>query len=66
VAESEQSTNESRLFVQVSAETLEQIGFLAERDGVSVEEMAARLLAVEAEADAGLTRGPLLRKYMYR
>ena len=52
--------------VEVTDETAERIAFLAEREGMFVSEMAAKLLTEEAEAQAGLTRGPFLRKYIYR
>jgi hypothetical protein len=55
-----------QITLEVTAETLEQITLLAEREGASVSEMAGKLLADEAEARAGLTRGPYLRKYMHR
>jgi hypothetical protein len=55
-----------KLTLDVSAETLERIEFLAADEGCSVIEMANKLLAEEAEAQAGLARGPLRRKYMYR
>jgi hypothetical protein len=45
---------------------MEQIRFLAEQQGISMLELAGKLLAEEAEAQAGLARGPFLRKYMYR
>ena len=55
-----------KITVEVSEETMEQIAFLAQQENVSITEMASRLLATEAEAQAGLARGPHLRKYMYR
>ena len=55
-----------RITLTVSEETMEQIAFLAESEGMSATEMASKLLAEEAEAQASLARGPLLRKYMYR
>ena len=55
-----------KITVEVSEETREQIAFLAQEENVSTAEMASRLLATEAEAQAGLARGPHLRKYMYR
>src|SRR5690554_3812597 len=55
-----------KLSIEVSEEALECIEFLARGEGISVEEMSKRLLADEAEAQAGLTRGPFKRKYMHR
>jgi hypothetical protein len=55
-----------KLTIDVPAETMERIAFLAGREGISPTEMAARLLEQEAEAQAGLTPGPWLRKYMHR
>lgn len=52
--------------LSVSAETIERIRFLASHSGMTEREMAEKLLADQAEAEAGLTRGPMLRKYMYR
>jgi hypothetical protein len=52
--------------ISIKSETLEQIPYLARRSGLSVEEMAAQLLATQAEAEAGLSRGTFLRRYMYR
>lgn len=54
------------LTVSVSQETIEEIQFLANREGLPVAEMTAKLLRNEAEAQAGLRRGPPLRRYMYR
>jgi hypothetical protein len=59
-------TSEINIEVRVSDDTLERIHFLAEADGVSLEEAAEKLLADQAEAEAGLRRGPYLRRYMHR
>jgi hypothetical protein len=61
-------SDESKTTIElsVSAETVERIRFLAEQLGMSEREAAEKLLADQAEAEAGLTRGPWLRKYMYR
>ena len=55
-----------QITIDVSENTMEQIKFLAEQQGISILEMASKLLAEEAEAQAGLSRGPFLRKYMHR
>jgi hypothetical protein len=55
-----------QITIEVSGDTMEQIKFLAEERHVSILEMAGTLLAQEAEAQAGLSRGPFLRKYMHR
>ncbi|WP_157014516.1 hypothetical protein [Mesorhizobium xinjiangense] len=55
-----------QIVVEVSEETMERIKYLAELEGMSVADMAGKLLANEAEAQAGLTRGPFSRKYMHR
>jgi hypothetical protein len=55
-----------QITIDVSEDTMEQIKFLAEGQGIPILEMAGKLLAEEAEAQAGLTRGPFLRNYMYR
>ena len=62
MSEEEKATIE----LSVSAETIERIRFLAGHFGMTEREMAEKLLADQAEAEAGLTRGPMLRKYMYR
>ena len=55
-----------QITIDVSENTMEQIKFLAEQPGISILEMASKLLSEEAEAQAGLSRGPFLRKYMHR
>ena len=55
-----------QITIDLSDDTMEQIKFLAEQQDISMLEMAGRLLTEEAEAQAGLARGPFLRKYMYR
>ncbi len=55
-----------QIVIEVTDETMEQVAFLAAQEGMSVAEIAHKLLAEEAEAQAGLTRGPYLRKYMHR
>lgn len=52
--------------ISISPETLERILFLAEREKIAVTDMVLKLLTESAEAEAGLARGPHLRKYMYR
>ena len=41
-------------------------GDVNDSQGISILEMASKLLSEEAEAQAGLSRGPFLRKYMHR
>ena len=55
-----------QITIDVSEVTMEQIKFLAEEQDIPILEMASKLLAEEAEAQAGLARGPFLRKYMHR
>lgn len=55
-----------KLEIAVAADTIEQIEFLARNEGVSLAEMASRLLRAEAEARAGIVRGPVSRKHIYR
>jgi hypothetical protein len=50
----------------LSPDTQERIEFSAKVWGLSVRETTEKLLADNAEAEAGLNRGPHLRKYMYR
>jgi hypothetical protein len=58
--------SESTVSIRISGETRERIEYLAGLLGMSFDEMAEKLLADQAEAEAGLQRGPYLRKYMYR
>jgi hypothetical protein len=52
--------------VKITAETRDQIAFIANAEGKTFDEVAAKFLHDEAEAQASLARGPLLRKHMYR
>ena len=58
--------DESIINIRISEETRGQIEFLSKVSGATFGEMAEELLADQAEAEAGLSRGPYLRKYMYR
>ena len=49
--------------LEIDAETLERIAFLAEHESISIEAMATRLLVTEAESEAGRADP---RKYLYR
>jgi predicted HicB family RNase H-like nuclease len=52
--------------LKIAPQTHEQIAFVANAEGKTIEEIAARFLNDEAEAQASLMRGPVLRKHMYR
>ncbi len=52
--------------IRLSPEMREQLGFLSKHVNKSVEDLALELVATELDAEAGLSRGPYLRKYMYR
>ncbi len=56
----------TKLSIEVTEGSLDRIEFLARGEGIFVEEMSKRLLADNAETQAGLVRGPIKRKYMYR
>jgi hypothetical protein len=52
--------------IPLSPEMREQMGFLAKHADTPFEALALDLLATELEAQVGLSRGPFMRKYMYR
>jgi len=52
--------------IPLSAAMQEQLSFLAKRTGTPFDVLARELFATELEAQVGLSRGPFLRKYMYR
>lgn len=52
--------------VFVSEDIRSKLVRLAEDRGISVDQLATKLLENETEAQHGLRFGPILRKYMYR
>jgi hypothetical protein len=52
--------------IALSVEMQEQLPFLTKHTGTPFDVLARELFATELEAQAGLSRGPYLRKYMYR
>jgi hypothetical protein len=52
--------------IPLSAKMQEQLSFLAKQTKTPFDVLAHELFATELEAQVGLSRGPYLRKYMYR
>ncbi len=52
--------------IPLSPKMREQFEYLTQQTDTPVDVLAQDLLAAELEAQAGLMRGPHLRKYMYR
>jgi hypothetical protein len=56
----------STVTIKLSADRAQELKRLAEKQQMSIVDLAKAFLETEIEAQHGLTYGPWLRRYMYR